>query len=276
MSDAVFIDRTALSIGADPEFFLKIGDKFISGHNYATIGTKREPRKTAHGAVQRDGVALEVNVDPAFTEDKFVHNLRGVLFDLDQIVRGWSKEAYLVAEPVATFHPEFLNRIPPEYRALGCTPDYNAYSLEPNPIPDAELPIRTGSGHLHVGWTEGAEGVEHFEKCARLVRQLDYTVGLRTLLFDAEPRRRLLYGKAGAFRAKPYGVEYRTPSNAWCAQEETAKAMFSGCILAVDLLNKGTDLDKETEGLARELIDNNKTDWHTEYPKLADLVLGAR
>jgi hypothetical protein len=269
-----FIDRSSVSIGADPEFFLKIGEQFISGHGFSTIGTKAEPRKTAHGAVQRDGVALEVNVDPAFTEEKFVQNLRGVLYDLNQIVRGWSKEAYLVAEPVAPFKKAFLDRIPAEFRALGCTPDYNAYSLEQNPLPDAEVQFRTGSGHLHIGWTEGAEGYSHFEKCARLVRQLDYTVGLRTLLFDAEPRRRILYGKAGAFRQKSYGVEYRTPSNAWCADEKLARSMFRGCVLAIDLLNKGTDLDKETKGLAKELIDNNKTDWHTQYPKLADLIIG--
>lgn len=270
-----FIDPTAVSVGADPEFFLKIGDTFISGHNFASAGTKEHPRKMASGgAIQRDGVALEVNVLPAFTEQHFVENFRGIVHDLNTVIRNWSREAYLVAEPVAEFKKEFIERLPPSVRALGCEGDFNAYELGPNPAPDSSVSFRTGAGHLHVGWTDGAEGIEHFEKCAALVRQLDYTVGLRTLLFDAEPRRRRLYGKAGAFRPKKYGVEYRTPSNAWCASEDTARAMYKGVILAVDLLNQGKDLDKDTAGLARELIDGNVTDWHTTYPKLADVIIG--
>lgn len=269
---SVFLDRASISIGADPELFIKKDGKFVSAHNYP-CGDKQHPRRTDHGEVQNDGVALELNIRPAFTRGQFVLNFRGVLYDLDRIVKTWDKgEGYLVAEPVAPFAPEYLKNLPDRAKELGCNPDFNAYTSSPNDRPNGDVPFRTGAGHLHIGWAENQEGVEHFMKCADLVRQLDYTVGLRTVLFDHEPRRRMLYGKAGTFRPKPYGCEYRVPSNAWCQSEARAGDMFDSVIQAVDLLNKGRDLDKETEGLAREIIDNNKVDWPTLYPELAKVL----
>lgn len=269
---AVFLDRSGISVGADPEFFVKKGDKYISAH-FFPCGTKDKPRQTEHGSVQCDGMALELNVRPAFTASNFVTNFRGALFDLDKIVRGWEKECYLVAESVAPFSLEYIKRLPTSATELGCNPDFNAYTMAQNDLPNAETPFRTGAGHIHIGWTENAEGMEHFFKCAELVKQLDYTIGLRTLLFDTDPRRRLLYGKAGSFRPKPYGCEYRVPSNAWCQSEELASMMFEGVIDAIDMMNSGQVWDKETMGLARELIDTNQTEWVAKYPKLADNIL---
>lgn len=273
---SVFIDRTAVCIGADPEFFVKSGDNFVSGHDFP-CGNKHNPRRTEHGSVQCDGTALELNIKPSFTTNQFVMNFRGALFDLNTIVKNWTlggnRECYLVAEPVAIFSKDLMDRLPMHAKQLGCEPDWNAYTMQVNPTPNADVLFRTGAGHLHVGWTEKAEGFEHFEKCARLVKQLDYTVGLLTLLFDTEPRRRALYGKAGAFRPKPYGLEYRVPSNAWCKSETLARTMFHGCIKAVELLNEGQDLGDEFGELARVCIDNNKTSWHVDHPLLADNLL---
>jgi hypothetical protein len=266
----IFLDRSSITVGADPEFFLKSGEEYISAHGYP-CGTKDRPRQTQHGHVQVDGIALELNVRPASDRRNFILNLRGVVHDLDEIVQVWGAgKAFLVAEPVVPFSLEKLSALPESARALGCNPDFNAYTMAVNDTPECKTPIRTGAGHLHIGWGQDYEGMEHFEKCATLVKMLDYTVGLRTLLFDHEPRRRMLYGKAGAFRPKTYGCEYRVPSNAWCQSEELAGIMYDGVIQAIDLLNEGVDLDKETEGLARDCIDKNVIDWTTKYPKLAD------
>ena len=44
---------------------------------------------------------------------------------------------------------------------------------------------------------------------------MDYTLGLDSLLLDSDTRRRSMYGRAGSFRFKEYGIEYRTLSNFW-------------------------------------------------------------
>lgn len=270
VTDDRFISRVALSIGADPEFFVKKGDTFVSGHNFP-CGSKDKPRATEHGAVQCDGVALEVNIPEAFSKSRFILGLRGCVYDLQNIVKNWDRgEAYIVAEPVAVFSEGYLNALPDKAKELGCNPDFNAYTMDVNPIPDAKNNFRTGAGHLHLGWTKDAEGLDHFQKCCILVKQLDFTVGLRTLLFDDDSRRRLLYGKAGAFRPKAYGLEYRVPSNAWCGSEDTAAMMYDGCVQAVEMLNDGVNLDEKYPGLAQRIINDNRTAWVEEYPKLAD------
>jgi hypothetical protein len=57
-----------LTIGADPEFFVRRRNHWVSGHVF-NCGTKEFPMPTEHGSVQVDGVALECNVHPAVTEE---------------------------------------------------------------------------------------------------------------------------------------------------------------------------------------------------------------
>ena len=52
------------------------------------------------------------------------------------------------------------------------------------------------------------------------MKQLDWYLGAWSLKMDPDPTRRLLYGKAGACRYKPYGVEYRVLSNFWLTTKE--------------------------------------------------------
>src|SRR3546814_5830384 len=83
--------------------------------------------------------------------------------------------------------------------------------------------MRCAGGHLHVGWTEGESlgSIQHVMNCSDLVKQLDWYVGLWSLGKDKDKVRRSLYGKAGACRIKPYGVEYRVLSNFWIKNKKS-------------------------------------------------------
>jgi hypothetical protein len=118
--------------------------------------------------------------------------------------------------------------LPDEAKILGCDPDYNAYTGELNPTPDGTRTFRTAAGHVHVGWGADipTDNPEHLEICRNFVKQLDTTVGMLMCIIDRDPQRRELYGKAGAFRPKSYGVEYRTPSNIWLKNVQFRRAIF--------------------------------------------------
>lgn len=263
-----------LYIGADPEFFVRKGQHFISGHIFP-CGTKHKPRRTDNGFVQVDGVALECNIRPSDNRSAFISNLRGVLRDLDSIVRSVDASAELVARPAVFFGQKRLSTIPPENAELGCTPDFDAYTGRRNPTPDRTIPIRTGSGHIHIGWTEGKTPREfkHFQRCCGLSKQLDYFLGLPSLLWDTDTRRRQLYGQAGAFRPKPYGVEYRVLSNAWITTDKQIGWVYDQTVKAVESFNAGDELDLEFEGVARQVINSGNTNWRKEYPSIAERVL---
>jgi len=44
---------------------------------------------------------------------------------------------------------------------------------------------------------------------------MDVVVELPFLRYDKQKLRRMFYGQPGIYREKPYGLEYRTPSNFW-------------------------------------------------------------
>lgn len=221
--------------GADPELFVQKDGTFISGHGLIQ-GDKENPYPVNHGAVQVDGMALEFNIDPALDEEGFVFNIESVLSQLKAMV----PEYNLVATPVAHFTAEYLDIQPKEAKELGCDPDFNAWTGLQNSVPDNTVVFRTGSGHIHIGWTDNASITEpeHVSNAQAMVRQLDFYLGLPSLQFDADTQRRELYGKAGAHRIKPYGVEYRVLSNSWLRSRDLmAWAFRASKKAATDLVN---------------------------------------
>lgn len=268
-------DLSKVLIGADPEFFVsKPTFGPISAHTFG-CGTKANPLKTLCGSVQVDGLALEVNVTPANTAMDFLRNVRGVVTDLTDIVSTVDPKAFLVCEPTAEFGRTYLEMLPPEAKELGCTPDMNAYTMLPNPKPDDEVSFRTAAGHIHIGWTEDAdvESVEHIVLCSEITKQLDFILGVRSLDFDHDNKRRELYGKAGAFRPKPYGLEYRVLSNKWLGQDRTVLMMFNRTMRALRQMNDGMLFDEHYPCVAQEIIDENKVNWRREYAGLSGELL---
>lgn len=225
-----------LLIGADPEVFVKQGDKFISAHDMVK-GSKKHPLPVRNGAVQVDGMALEFNIDPAATEEEFLFNVVDVMDQLKAMVPKFE----VVATPVAEFGAEYIAAQPEEAKILGCDPDFNAWDMKENIPPNAELPFRTAAGHIHIGWTDKAnvKDILHLGMIEGLVKQLDFFLGLPSVVFDDDVKRREMYGKAGAFRPKPYGCEYRTLSNKWLTSKGLMSLVYRNVHEAVNQLLAG-------------------------------------
>lgn len=239
-------------VGADPEFFLMKDGKFVSAHGLIK-GDKKNPFKVERGAVQVDGMALEFNIDPAESADEFNLNIKTVLDLLYQMVPGY--DPALV--PVAHFGAEYIASQPEEARELGCDPDFNAWSSTVNEKPNMELPFRTASGHVHIGWCEGKnpEDMFHVHSCEAAARQMDFFLGLPSLFFDDDKVRRTMYGNPGCYRPKSYGVEYRTLSNAWLKSEHLIKWVFQNVQEGMARLIQGDDLASKY-GDIQEIIKN--------------------
>lgn len=235
------------TIGADPEIFLKKNGRPISVYETKLPGSKAEPHKTGYGAVQQDGFAAEFNIDPSPYRDfeRFNQNIVRTVADLRTLAGDFSLAKDVT---VQDFDKEYISTMPAAVRELGCDPDFNAYTLEKNPRPDGEVLFRTAAGHVHIGWGADipVDNQEHMEICASFVKMMDATVGLFMTYIDREPRRRDLYGRAGAFRPKPYGVEYRTPSNVWIWNKDRRQVFHRLACLAVDRMTQGYSIEKVT------------------------------
>lgn len=250
-------------IGADPEVFVKRGDQYVSAHGMIK-GTKAEPEDAGvSGQIQVDGTALEINVTPAVAKDYFEMYTTDLLNTLKSRI---PKDCTLSITQVADFDPEYFNSLPQEAKQLGCDPDFDAWTGTQNDGPDGKDPVRVAGGHIHVGWTDGKDVTDpsHIDDCRSVVRQLDYYIGLFTLIYDQDDRRRDMYGKAGAFRPKPYGVEYRTPSNAWLADEKLIRWIHTASIRAVVSLLDGWTITDEFNDYARRMINEGYRDWYKD------------
>lgn len=204
-----------ITVGADPELFLRDKEtgQFVTAHGVIP-GTKAEPFKVDKGAVQVDGMAVEFNIDPATGPDQFASNIKTVKRQLSQML---PKNLELVCQPTVLFDQAYFDSCPDVAKELGCEPDFNAYTGLANVKPATDKPMRTAAGHVHIGWGKNIDvnDPDHFADCVEVVKQLDFYVGVPSLMWDSDQERRSLYGRAGAFRVKHYGVEYRTPSCMW-------------------------------------------------------------
>jgi phiEco32-like amidoligase-type 2 protein len=233
---------TKILIGADPELFVFKGDTPVSCHDFLP-GTKEDPFRVEFGAVQVDGTVAEFNIDPAGSEDEFSRNIRAVMAQLSEMLPPGHE---LRIQPTVEYSPEYFASLPAKAKELGCDPDFDASrdGME-NERPDNTTTMRTGAGHVHLGFTDGVDprSSDHINRCCTLIRHLDVFLGVPSLLWDRDNKRRSLYGRAGAFRPKSYGVEYRTLSNAWLRSDDLVRLVYRNSVAAVESLMAGDRFD---------------------------------
>lgn len=225
--------------GCDPEAFITDPEKNVVSAYGIIPGTKAEPHKVENGAVQVDGLAAEFNIDPVNSFEGWNGNIVSVVRQLKAMLpKGYG----LLVVPSVRFSQSVMDAQPDEAKVLGCDPDYNAWTGEVNPTPDVsnEPLLRTAAGHVHVGWTEGMPVTDelHGNHCRDLVKQFDWFLGAPSIRKDPDVTRRQLYGKAGSFRPKSYGMEYRVLSNWWIKNKESRLWVWNRMQGAVNFMAK--------------------------------------
>jgi Phage phiEco32-like COOH.NH2 ligase-type 2 len=221
----MLVNGKEYTIGADPEVFVGRKGSFVSAHGLVS-GTKKEPTPVKKGAVQVDGLALEYNIDAASSFEEFESNITTVQEQLKSMIG----DLEFLNTVSVHFEKEFLNDIPFENLMLGCEPDFNAYTGQPNPRPDGGKLMRTAGGHVHIGGFFNNNPMHPMQMgmSACLSRFLDRELGIYSILWDKDDNRRSMYGQAGCFRPKPYGMEYRSMSNAWTFNNKLMRFVYDG------------------------------------------------
>jgi len=236
----MFIENREFLIGADPELFitrkseLKKEKKFFWTAHGVYPGSKYDPFPVKGGAIQVDGCAVEFNINPSKTYKQFYGNIRSVL---KEIKKRTPKDMVLCANPEANFEEEYFSKeVPEEAKELGCDPDWNAYTENINASPSTEEPFRTGAGHIHIGFGKNLDinDPTFMEGCFHIIKHMDACVGKPLRQEALDFKRGSLYGDFGAFRPKPYGVEYRTPSNYWLKSPEMIKWIWNATQEAIE------------------------------------------
>lgn len=239
-------------IGADPEFFLK--NKYGSYKSaVGLIGGSKEcpkPIDNEGSAILEDNVAVEFNIKPAESYEQFRSHIYKVLDHLRSILPGYE----FSKESAVSFPKEELNT--PEAQMFGCEPDYDAWRMCENMKPHAEdQNLRSAGGHIHIGSDIAKDNP------IDTIRAMDLHAGVNSILLDVNGKpRRSLYGSAGAFRFKPYGVEYRTLSNFWIFSDETIQWAFEQTQKALEFVKAGNKIQDDHAFLVQRCINTSNLD----------------
>ncbi len=174
---------------------------------------------------------VEFNIPPSATRLEFTDNINYVLDYLTLHAKQF--DCTLDISASNELDKKYLNT--KQAKMFGCDPDFNVYLKEPNNPPSPKSSLRTAGGHIHIGFEN-----PDLEISEKIIYAMDMTLGLESITLDPDDRRREMYGKAGCFRIKEYGVEYRTLSNFWIGSDELMKWAFDKTMEAIELVNSGT------------------------------------
>ncbi len=241
-----------ITIGADIEVFLKerYGKNLISAVGLVP-GTKDEPEYIDNlgRAVQTDNVSVEFLIPICFSKEEFNTHIAYMLKYIDSHVPG-----DLTVAPLSSGHFDPKELQSEQAQLFGCEPDFNAWTKEENPKPSARSKtLRSNGFHVHIGYDKPTDEVS-----LEIVKALDLILGVPATFKDPDMERKQLYGKAGAHRLKPYGVEYRVLSSYFAASESRVQYVWDRVQLALDLVNAEFKLTPYIEELVIRAI--NKSD----------------
>lgn len=242
------IDVDSLSFGSDAEVFLKDA----TGRPFPACGliggTKEEPLKLDDTGcmVQEDNVMLEFNVPVSRTSKEWARNLQ---LAMDLAFAKIPPTMYPVMEATQNFELALLNN--PQAQRFGCEPDFNAWTQQQNPRPQPIDPtMRSAAAHVHIGWKDP----EDLQQRCRLIQLADIFVTLPSVWESPDRKRRQLYGKAGAFRPKEYGVEHRVLDNYWLASRDNQLNVWSRYQDAITAFNEDFPINEDLAASVQNAI----------------------
>lgn len=239
-----------ITLGSDPEIFIKNKKEIVSAEGLTEGGSKHSPKKISEEghAIQEDGIMFEYNIPPCNNVTEWIDNHR---FCQDYLRILANAHGFDFSDKVSDeINPKYLKTV--QAQTFGCEPDFNVYDRAVNEAPDNNTNLRCAGGHVAIGYEN-----PNFETSEKIVKAFDMFVTLPALFKDNDTRRRELYGKAGSFRPKDFGVECRALSNFWIHSDENMTWVYENSLKAATLVLEGkadTLIEKYSKNV-REAID---------------------
>lgn len=220
-------------IGADIEFFVKTDHGDIVPAYDIINRDRNNPINFKNTNLYYDNILLEFNITPCYSEQSFVNTI------LNSI---WTTQNYILPNKL-DFSAAI--RVPKNILTskksnnFGCEIDYNAYEHIPctNSISDSN--IRTTGGHIHLSGTNN-DVIQDKKLYPIFVYMLDLFLANSLTVIETENSqalRRTFYGRAGCYRIKPYGIEYRVLSSWWTLKQKYISLVYKICEFVFEFMN---------------------------------------
>ena len=238
-----------MRLGADPESFLvdKQGNfkavcGMLNGHD--KWNPFQVPDMPKGFTFQEDNVAIEFGIPPASSSKEFIHHIKAVQkkFLAQHKKFSFSKLSCVVFPDEEMKHPAA--------HVFGCEPDFNAWTGRINKKPKPPVAnMRSAGGHVHI---------ETKLPVREVIQACDLFLGVPSTLMDNGEMRKQLYGKAGCYRPKPYGGEYRTLSNFWIFDDKYISWVWRNTARALEFVNNKNTLKGFKTEIIRSINENDK------------------
>lgn len=191
--------------------------------------------------IEIDNILVEYNIPPVRTKEQFIGVVNFMKNYIDNFVKKINPDYGILCASSKMVDKDQLSN--PIAQLFGCCPDFNCYTGAPNPRPKGnKTNLRSAGFHVHYGYDE-----PDIDTSVAMVKYFDIFLGLMSLLFDTDRKRRSLYGKAGCYRLTSYGVEYRTLSSKMGESDVTLGLIYDGVVAATQALEINLELPNEAD-----------------------------
>lgn len=223
------------TFGCDSEFILTLHGKYKSA--VPVLKGTREKREVIDGAqIFHDNVLAEVAIEHGATWHEVRHNFKKSLHALAEAVAPCKLNLIASAEyPRAELKD-------PEAKEAGCSEERDAYTRMTLPSQEGNIKtgqFRTAGAHIHLG---GDGVLQNSIRLKLVVYALDLFVAVPSLFLDNNifaRERRTMYGRAGSYREKTYGLEYRVLGPFWLRSPSTTELFYNLSMFAIDCVESG-------------------------------------
>jgi hypothetical protein len=262
-----------LTFGSDPEFLLTDAQGRCKSAIGVLKGNRDNRVRINRSEFFYDNVFAECAICPSMGKQETVINFQLAFRTLRSLV-----EPYRIVPQASCVFPASELNCKEAFEA-GCDPDTCAYTLQEHKADETtflKTRLRTAGGHIHLGHNilqKMDDQPENYYNRLYTVKMLDLFLGIPSIFINGdktEKARKALYGKAGNYRERDHGIEYRPLSNFWLASPNLVKLVYDICEFTFCFVAEGkhwdlwkVDFEMLNSDAAWESLDFDSANCHT-------------